>query len=98
MRRVLLAILTTITAALLLATAGGPAAADVDGADHDEVLFKADDGVRVFADLYVVEAGYNVLVVDQRSGGSQFGGAMLPCSTTVYITNIETPTFIWYRF
>jgi len=195
MRKFLFTILATAT--LCLGLMAGSPAADVDGAEHDDVLFKADDGVRVFADLYVVkdgkrapivmlfhqagsnglaeyayhiprlvEAGYNVLVVDQRSGGSQFGGEnrtaerdgedytyceaypdleaaldfvidegfrgsryawgssysaslvlrlgmerpddlsgvvsfsppiggpMVPCSTTVYITNIEIPTFI----
>ena len=190
-------ILATVAAALCLAATAGFSAVDVDGAEHDVVLFKADDGVRVFADLYIVEdgkrapivilfhqarsngraeyayhiprlveAGYNLLVVDQRSGGDQFGGenrtaardgeeytyceaypdleaaldyvidegftgsryawgssysaalvlrlgmehpddlsgivsfspaigtAMMPCSTTVYITSNEVPTFI----
>ncbi len=197
MRKLTFTILATVTAALCLALMAGTPFAENDGAEHDDVLFKADDGVRVFADLYVVkdgkrapivmlfhqagsngraeyayhiprlvEAGYNVLVVDQRSGGSHFGGenrtaerdgedytyceaypdveaaldfvidegfrgsryawgssysaslvlrlgmerpddlsgivsfspavggAMMPCSTTVYITSNEVPTFI----
>lgn len=96
---------TVFVLVLLLGAPGGIAAGGVDGAEHDEVFFKTEDGVQVFADIYVVEegkrepivmlfhqansngraeyayhiprlveAGYNVLVVDQRSGGNQFGG------------------------
>lgn len=98
----------SITAALIVFCFLAPGAIfadDVENATHEEVIFKTEDGVKVFADLYVVEkgdrapvvmlfhqamsngraeyayhiprlveAGYNVLVVDQRSGGGLFGG------------------------